>query len=113
MMAMIDRKARMIEDRYLRDSARALVEADIEHIKADFAHKGLGERAMDRVTEGALDLYEEAIEVAEDNKGALAALVAAIAVWFARNPIFALLGVQDGEKHEEWDENGENPEHGS
>ena len=69
-------KARMLEDKYLRDSARALVEADIEHIKADFAHKGLGERAMDRITEGAMDLYEEAIDVAEDNKGAIAALVA-------------------------------------
>lgn len=100
----------MLEDKYLRDSARALVEADIEHIKADFAHKGLGERAMDRMTEGAMDLYEEAIEVAEDNKGALAALIAAIVVWFARNPLLDLLGFGNDEEEEDWDETGARPE---
>ena len=100
----------MLEDKYLRDSARALVEADIEHIKADFAHKGLGERAMDRVTEGAMDLYEEAIDVAEDNKGALAALVAAIVVWFARNPLMELLGIVNDEEDEDWDETADGSE---
>ena len=89
---MTDRRLRMLEDRYLRDSARALVEADVEHLKADFAHKGVAERAFDRVREGAGDLYDEAVDAAEDNKGALAALIAAIVVWFARNPIRELLG---------------------
>ena len=100
----------MLEDKHLRDSARALVEADIEHIKADFAHKGFGERAMDRMTEGAMDLYEEAVEVAEDNKGALAALLAAVVVWFARNPLLEALGLGSGEEDEQWDERGETPE---
>lgn len=89
---MSDRRIRMLEDKYLRDSARALVEADIEHLKSDFAHKGLGERAIERMREGATDLYEEAADMAEDNKGALAALIAAIFVWFARNPIMELFG---------------------
>lgn len=99
---MTDRRTRMLEDRYLRDSARALVEADIEHLKADFAHKSLGERALDRVTEGAMDLYEEAVDIAEDNKGALAALIAAVVVWFARNPLLDLFGFG----HEETDDDG-------
>lgn len=90
---MKDRRLRMIEDRYLRDSARALVEADIEHLKADFTRKSLTERAVDRVLDGASDLYDEAIEMAEDNKGALAALIAAVLVWFARNPLLELLGL--------------------
>lgn len=90
---MSDRRTRMLEDKYLRDSARALVEADIEHLKSDFANKTLGERAIDRMREGATDLYEEAIDVAEDNKGALAALIAAIVVWFARNPILEVFGL--------------------
>ena len=101
----------MLEDKYLRDSARALVEADIQHIKADFAHKGLGERAMDRVTEGAMDLYEEAIDVAEDNKGALAALIAAVVVWFARNPLMSLFGLEPDEDDDEWDGRDEPAEH--
>ena len=101
---MSDRKARMLEDKYLRDSARALVDADVNHLKADLAHKGLGGRIMDRAKEGALDLYEEAIDVAEDNKGALAALVAAVVVWFARNPIMSLFGIEPDETDDEWDE---------
>ena len=108
---MSDRKAQMIADRYLRDSARALVDADIAHIKADFAHKSLGQRAMDRVTEGAMGLYDEAIEVAEDNKGALAALVAAVVVWFARNPLLSLLGLgENDEERDGWDEHDEEAE---
>lgn len=105
---MSDRRSRMLEDKYLRDSARALVTADIEHLKSDFAHKGLGERAIDRMREGATDLYEEAIDVAEGNKGALAALIAAIVVWFARNPILELLGFNPDDEPGEYDDE---PEH--
>lgn len=90
---MTDRRARMIEDRYLRDSARALVEADIKYLKADVAFKGIGSRAVDRVRDSAYEFYDEAIDVAENNKGALAALLAAVVVWFARNPILALFGL--------------------
>ena len=104
---MTDRRIRMLEDRYLRDSARALVEADVEHLKADFAHKGVAERAFDRIREGAGDLYDEAVDAAEDNKGALAALIAAILVWLARNPILEMLGLSGDEEGEEPDEQPE------
>ena len=92
---MTDRRAQMVEDRYLRDSARALLDADIEHLKSGLSQRGITERALDRVKDGAIDIYEDAVEVAEDNKGALAALVAAIVVWFARNPILSLLGLEE------------------
>ena len=89
---MTDRLARMLEDKYLRDSARALVEAHIEHLKTDVSQKSLATRAMERAREGAAELYEEAIDIADDNKGALAALLAAVVLWFARNPILEMLG---------------------
>ena len=94
---MTDLKHRMVEDRHLRDSAKALVRADIAHLKSELADKGIGERAMDRVKGGAADVYDEAVEVAENNKNALAALVAAIFIWFARNPILSSLGFSDEE----------------
>ena len=94
---MADRRARMVEYRYLRDSARALVEADIDHLKTGLSQKGFAARAVDRVKTGALDIYDEAVDVAEDNKGALAALVAAILVWFARNPILSIFGIGEDE----------------
>ena len=83
---MTDRRLRMLEDKHLRDSARALVEADVEHIKADFANKGMAKRALFRLRENAGELYDEALDVADSNKGAVAAVFAALIVWFARNP---------------------------
>lgn len=74
-------------NRRLRDAARAIVEADVRHVKADLAAKSVGGRVVARLSDGANEVYEEAIEVAADNKGALAAIVAALALWFARNPI--------------------------
>lgn len=101
---MSDRKSQMLADKYLRDSARALVDADLENLKTTFSGKSMGERAFDRVREGAVDVYEEAIDIAESNKGALAALLAAVVVWFARNPllsIFSLDGEDEGEENDE------------
>ena len=80
-------RERLVADRHLRDAARAVVQADIANLRADLSAKGIGARALDRIAEGASEVYEEAIEVASDNKGALAAIVAALVVWFARNPI--------------------------
>ena len=94
---MIDRKAQMIEDRYLRDSARALFDADIQNVKADLAHKSVGTRFVDRAREGAIDIYEEAVDMADDHKGALAAVIAAVGVWFARHPIMQALGIGEDE----------------
>ena len=79
------RRAKMLEDKRLRDAARALVTADIENLK------GPGARLADRLAEGASDVYDEALDVARDHKGALAAIAAAMILWFARNPVLATL----------------------
>ena len=94
------RREQLLEDRHLRDAARALVEADIQNLRADLSVKSIGERAVDRITEGASEVYEQAIEVAADHKGALAAIVAALLLWFARHPLLAALfgDGDDGEK---------------
>ena len=90
---MTSRRERLAEDRHLRDAARALVEADLKNLRADLAVKSIGERAVDRVATGASDVYDEAIEVAAGHKGALAAIITALALWLARHPILdALFG---------------------
>lgn len=108
---MTDRRARMIEDRHLRDSARALVEADVHHLRSDLSNKGLAARAFDKVREGAVEVYEEAVDVASDNKGALAALIAAILVWFARNPLIDLFDAGSDAPEEGNAEADVRPEH--
>ncbi|WP_209347550.1 hypothetical protein [Pontixanthobacter sp. CEM42] len=85
----------MREDRNLRDAALALVKADVSHLKNDVGVKGVGARLATRMSEGATDVFEEAVEVADSNKGALAALVAAVILWFARNPIMELFRDED------------------
>ena len=86
-------RGQVIEDRRLRDASRAVLDADWAHLRADYAAKGIGERAIARISAGASDVYDEARDVAADNKGALAAIVAALALWFARHPILdAVLG---------------------
>lgn len=96
---MSGREDRMREDRRLRDAARALVLADVAHLKADLAHRSVGARAADRISSGASDVYDEAVDVARDHKGALAAILAALVVWFTRNPIMdALFGDSDADE---------------
>ena len=104
---MTDRRSRMLEDKYLRDSARALVEADVEHLRSDIARKGFAERIIDRVREGATDLYDEAIDVADENKGTIAALVAAIVVWISRNPLLEMLCLEPDYKEDDGDQGPE------
>lgn len=85
------------QDRALRNAARAVIDADIEHLKADFSPPVLGSRLSD----GAVEVFEQASSVADDNKGVLGALVAAIFIWFARNPILSLLDAETEENGEE------------
>lgn len=79
------------EDRLLRDAALALVKSDYANLRADFSGKSIGDRVAGRVHDGALDIFEEAVELADSNRGVLAVLIGAILLWFARNPIMALL----------------------
>lgn len=101
---MSDRRAIMIADRRMRDTARAMVDADFTHLKNNLSRKGIAARAVDRVTEGAQDVYEQAVEVASDNRGALAAILAALLLWFARNPIMDALFGQESDRDEDEDE---------
>lgn len=99
---MTDLADQLREDRAMRDAARELVKTDIAYLKGEFGSKSIGARVADRVTDGATDLYEEAAELASDNKGILIALLAAVGLWFARNPLMELF--LDPEDDPEYDE---------
>ncbi|MGB3740345.1 MAG: hypothetical protein WA948_13465 [Pontixanthobacter sp.] len=85
----------LVEDRAMRDAAKGLVKADVAHLKADFKGKSLGSRLSSRASDGAAEVFEEASAIAKDNKGVLAVLIAAISIWFARNPILSLFSDDD------------------
>ena len=84
------------EDRALRNAARALFEADIANLRANLSGKSISSRIVDRIGEGAAEVLDEAIEVADNNKGVIATLIAAIILWFARHPLIELITGEDG-----------------
>ncbi|WP_374405614.1 hypothetical protein [Pelagerythrobacter sp.] len=97
-------KRKMIEDRALRDAAFALVKADVAHLRNDLTARGIGQRFVDRISGGASDVLDEAVDVAESHRGVVLTLVAAIMLWLTRNPLLALFG------DDEDDEDDEDPE---
>lgn len=86
---------RFIEDRALRDAARAVLIDDIEHLRASLAEEGIASRVSSGVTgtistrirTGARDVLAQAMAQANDYKGVLALLVGAIILFLARGPI--------------------------
>jgi hypothetical protein len=88
---MSDLGARLAEDKALRDAALQLFKSDLALIRGDLDERGIGARAKDRLGEAALSMVDDAIDIAEDNKGWVAAGTAAVVLWFARKPILAWL----------------------
>ena len=86
---------RFIEDRAMRDAARAVLTEDIKHLRASLAQEGIASRVSSGVTgtitarirTGARDVLAQARAQAGDHKGVLAILVGAIILWLARGPI--------------------------
>jgi hypothetical protein len=86
---------RLIEDRKLRDAARAVLTEDIDRLRGQLAEQGIASRVSSgvkstvsgRVQAGARDVLAQARAQADDHKGVLALLVAAIILFLARGPI--------------------------
>ena len=100
---MTDLEARLAEDRALRDAALALFKADLALVRADLDARSVGGRIADRIGESTMDMLDEAVDYAEENKGRVAAGVAAVILWLARGPILDALGrlLGDEENDEE------------
>lgn len=88
-----------IEDRALRDAARAVLTEDIERLRASLSEQGIASRVSSGVTTtissrirtGARDVLAQAKAQAGDNKGVLAVLLGAIILFLTRGPILDLI----------------------
>jgi hypothetical protein len=89
---------KLAEDRAIRDAAKRNLMADIEHVRESLSGQGIASRVLGRVGDGAVDVLELAKEQAEDKRGVLAALIGALLVWIAREPLFEILGLSDGDE---------------
>ena len=81
------------EDRKLRDAARAVFLADLEHLRTSFSAKGVANRIGGRIGDGAKDVFEVAKMHADDKRGIIALIIGALALWFGRGSIMEILGL--------------------
>lgn len=90
---------RFLEDRAMRDAARAVLEEDIARLRASLGEQGVASRVSSsvgttitgRIRAGANDVLEQARQTASDYRGVLAVLVGAILLWLMRGPLLALI----------------------
>ena len=101
---MSELERRLTEDKMLRDSALALFKADLALVRADVNEKGIGARIGKRLGEGTMETLDDAIDYAENNKGKIAAGIAAVVLWFARGPILDAIGRHIGDEDEDEEE---------
>jgi hypothetical protein len=84
-------KQRLVEDRAMRDAARAIVETDLAIIKGEGSERGVAERLIDGGRDLARTLGDGAMDMAGDDRGklggAVAIGIAGIAAWLFRGTI--------------------------
>jgi hypothetical protein len=90
---------RLTEDRALRDAARSVFNQRLELVKAELADRGIGERIADRIVDEAKSVAEQAVEVADANRGIVVGTLAALLLWVFRGPLSAWIS-SIGDKEE-------------
>lgn len=81
--------SKVAEQRAMRDAARGHFDARLEQVRQDLEARGIAGRLADKASEEARDAIDEALAVAAESKGIIAGTIAALAIWFLRNPILA------------------------
>lgn len=75
--------------RAARDGARSRFDGEFEQIKSDMEAHSIGARIAGKVQSDAKAAGTYALDVIEDNKGVVGGTVAALGIWFFREPIIA------------------------
>ena len=102
---MSELESRLTEDRALRDAALGVFRSDLRFIREDLGVRGVGGRIADRIGDSAMDMLDDAVDYAEDNRGQIAAAVAAVILWFARAPLLnglaQIFGFENGDAEQQ------------
>jgi len=80
---------RLESDRAVRNSVRGRFDERLQQVRDDLDARGVGGRIADRISQDARDIFEEGLDVVDQNRGVVAGTIAALAIWFLRNPILA------------------------
>ncbi|GAB4484529.1 MAG: hypothetical protein OHK0018_16260 [Erythrobacter tepidarius] len=101
-----------VEDRALRDAARAVLEQDIARLRASLDQQGVASRVSSsvsstvtsRIKAGAADVLAQARASAADHPGIIALVIGAILLWLMRGTLLDLIETAlEGEEQAETD----------
>lgn len=81
---------RLSDDRANRSAARGLFDQKLAQVKADFAARGIGARIKAKATDQGKAALSQGLDIAKESKGIIAGTIAALFLWFLRNPLLAL-----------------------
>jgi hypothetical protein len=87
---MNDAGSRLAADRANRKAARGLFDSRLAQVKTDLAARRIPGRIKAKATDEAAKGIEQGIAVAKESKGIIAGTAAALALWFFREPLWAL-----------------------
>lgn len=88
---MTEAERRLIADRGNRNTARGLFDQRLARVKADLGARSVPARVKDRVQEQVFAALDQGIDVARESKGIIAAVTAAMGLWFFRQPLIELV----------------------
>lgn len=71
----------------LRNAAWDLVHEDVAYLREGLGARSIGQRIKDAATEEFVEAVDTAREVANENKGVIAATGVALTAWFLRAPL--------------------------
>lgn len=97
---MTETESRLAGDRASRTAARGLFDRRLSQVKADLSARGIGGRIKDTARHKGEDALAEGLEIARDNRGIVAAIGAALALWVFRKPLIALIGQLPGRRQD-------------
>jgi hypothetical protein len=80
-------ESKVLADKVLRDSTKAILDRRIEAVKLDLEARGIGGRIADEIVGRAKTVVDEAVEITEEHPGVIGGTIAALVLWTLRNPI--------------------------
>ncbi|MFM5884634.1 MAG: hypothetical protein ACKOQ3_04780 [Novosphingobium sp.] len=84
---MTDPADRLVEDRRMREAAKANFTAGIAQVKADLGARSVPARVAAKAKGEAAEAMATGLEIAAESKGIIAAVAAAIGLWLLRAPL--------------------------
>lgn len=87
----------VIRLRIARDAARARFDGGLGQVKQDIEARSVGARIADKIQSDAKAASVYALDVMRDNKGVVGGTVAALGIWFFREPITTWIDAHFGD----------------